>query len=128
MSNLPTEPTVACADSELAQVFDVLLDNAIRYAGPGATVTLRAAIHPDTVRLIVEDDGPGLSAQERVWASRRFWRAAQHSDSTGTGLGLAIAEQLLTARAGTLHVTANNPGGLAVHAVLPRADVPEPGR
>ncbi len=128
VNDLTAEPAVACADSELAQVLDVLLDNAIRYAGPDATVTLRAAIHPDTVRLIVEDDGPGLSEQERAWASRRFWRAAKHGDSTGTGLGLAIAEQLLASCAGTLHVTASETGGLAVHVALPRADVPEPGR
>jgi signal transduction histidine kinase len=129
VNDLPAEPAaVACADSELAQVLDVLLDNAIRYAGPGATVTLRAAIHPDTVRLTVEDDGAGLSAQERALATRRFWRAAKHRDGTGTGLGLAVAERLLAARAGTLNVTASDPGGLAVHVVLPRANVPEPGR
>lgn len=129
VNDLPAEPAaVACSDSELAQVLDVLLDNAIRYARRGATVTLRAAIHPDTLGLIVEDDGPGLSAQERSWATRRFWRAAQHGDSTGTGLGLAIAEQLLASRAGTLRVTVSDTGGLAVHVVLPRADVPEPGR
>ena len=128
VNELPAEPAVACADCELAQVFDVLLDNAIRYAGPGATVILRAVIHPDAVRLIVEDDGPGLSAHERACASRRFWRAPKHGDSPGSGLGLAIAEQLAAARAGMLHVMASDRGGLAVHLVLPYADSPEAGR
>jgi signal transduction histidine kinase len=128
VNGLPIElSAVACAGSELAQVLDILLDNAIRYAGSGATVTVRAAIHPDTVRLIVEDDGPGLSAPEREQASRRFWRAAKHGERTGTGLGLAIAERLLLSRMGALHVTASDSGGLAVHVILPRAGEPEAG-
>lgn len=123
VNGLPAEPAaVACADSELAQILDILLDNAIRYAGPGATVTVGDAIHPGAVRLIVADDGPGLSMQDRAQASRRFWRAAEHRDSTGTGLGLAIAERLLLSRKGALHVTASDSGGLAVHVVLPRAE------
>ncbi len=129
VNGLLAEPAVvACADSELAQVLDILLDNAIRYAGPGATVTVGAAIHLDTVRLIVADNGPGLSTQDRAQACRRFWRAPEHRDSTGTGLGLAIAERLLLSRKGALHVTAGDCGGVAVHVVLPRAEEPEVDR
>ncbi|HKR51798.1 MAG TPA: HAMP domain-containing sensor histidine kinase [Pseudonocardiaceae bacterium] len=128
VNGLPAEPAaVACADSELAQILDILLDNAIRYAGPGATVTVGATIYPDTVRLIVADDGPGLSTQDRAQARQRFWRAARHRDSTGTGLGLAIAERLLLSRKGALYATASDSGGLAVHVVLPRAEKPEAG-
>ncbi|MGH3870952.1 MAG: sensor histidine kinase [Pseudonocardiaceae bacterium] len=129
VNGLPAEPAaVACDDSELAQVLDILLDNAIRYAGPDATVTMSAAIHSDTVRMIVSDDGTGLSTQDRALASQRFWRAAEHRDSAGTGLGLAIAERLLLSRKGALHVAAGDCGGLAVHVVLPRAEEPEAGR
>ncbi len=124
VNELPVEPAaVTCAESELAQVLDVLLDNAIRYAGAGATVTLRAAEDPDVVRLIVADDGPGLSADERARATRRFWRAAKDGDGTGTGLGLAIAERLLASRTGTLQIEPNDPSGLVVHVILPRAQV-----
>lgn len=128
VNQLTDRSAVACADKELAQVFDILLDNAIRYAGRGATVTLRAVTDPDTAQLIVEDDGPGLSAEERIWAPRRFWRAPQHSDSGGTGLGLAIAVQLLAARHGSLHLMASERGGLAARITLPRAGHPERDR
>lgn len=117
---------IACPESELAQVLDVLLDNAIRYAGAGATAILCATQNDQTVALRVEDNGPGLTAAERRRATRRFWRATHHHNgagaSTGSGLGLAIAERLLTTRHGTLHITANQPSGLIVEATLPRAD------
>jgi signal transduction histidine kinase len=110
VNKLSVEPAaVTCAESELAQVLDVLLDNAIRYAGSGAIVTLRVVEDPGVVRLIVEDNGPGLSAGERARATRRFWRAAKDGHGTGTGLGLAIAERLLAARAGTLQIRPNDP-------------------
>ena len=113
-----------CAESELAQILDVLLDNAIRYAGPESTVRVRTEPQPDSVRLIVEDTGPGLSEQDRAKATLRFWRSGKDGGSGGTGLGLAIAERLVTARAGTLRILPGEPTGLAVHVELPR---PEPG-
>ncbi|WP_028924696.1 sensor histidine kinase [Pseudonocardia acaciae] len=117
---------VACPRSELAQVLDVLLDNAIRYIGPGATATLRGIEDAHAVRLRVEDDGPGLSAEERQRATQRFWRANRHDNGSGTGLGLAIADQMLTARSGTLKIEPNDPAGLVVTATLPRSDPEEP--
>jgi signal transduction histidine kinase len=114
----------ACPESELAQILDVLLDNAIRYTGTGATATLRATHNEHTVTLRVEDNGPGLTATQRQHATRRFWRAAHHhngTNTTGSGLGLAIAERLLTTRHGTLSIQPNQPHGLIVQATLPRA-------
>lgn len=117
---------VACAESELAQVLDVLLDNAIRYSGPGSTVRVRGAGRPDTVCLVVEDSGPGLAAEDCARATQRFWRSAKDSDGSGTGLGLAIAERLVTARAGQLRISPGEPIGLAVHVELPRAEPTSP--
>jgi len=122
----------ACSESELAQVLDVLLDNAIRYSGVGSTVRVHAESAANRVRLVVEDSGPGLPAADRARATQRFWRAAKDSNGGGTGLGLAIAERLVTARAGTLRLLPAQPAGLAVHVELPRHPVAgingEPGR
>jgi signal transduction histidine kinase len=121
VSEQPDPPTpVACPESELAQVLDVLLDNAIRYAGSGASITMRVEPTGAQSTLTVADDGPGLSDTDRHRATQRFWRAAGQAGS-GTGLGLAIAERLVTARAGTLRVEANHPRGLAVRLTLPNA-------
>lgn len=112
----------ACLQSELAQVLDVLVDNAIRYAGQGATVTLRGSEDTRTIWLSVADNGPGLSTKDRQRATRRFWRAAKNDYGSGTGLGLAIADRLVTARTGKLRIGSNDPHGLVVEVTLPRAD------
>ncbi|PXY22406.1 sensor histidine kinase [Prauserella muralis] len=108
-------------EPDVAQVLDVVLDNAIHYAGDGATVTLRATREDGRVRLVVADDGPGLDAEGLARATERFWRAGGEAAPRGTGLGLAIASSLLTARDGGLELRPVTPHGLAVHLLLPGA-------
>ncbi|MGO1052467.1 ATP-binding protein [Crossiella sp. CA198] len=118
----PGTPVLAAFPAdELAQVLDVVLDNAIKYAGPDAVITLALQAEPDTLRLSVTDTGPGLSADELALATERFWRSQEHRGSRGTGLGLAIAEQLVTAHGGRLSLATAQPHGLSVHIGLPRA-------
>ncbi|MFE0254245.1 ATP-binding protein [Streptomyces sp. NPDC059010] len=113
---------MACAEGELAQVADILLDNAIKYAGSGARVETRCfADGPDAV-FEVRDDGPGLAAGELSQAGIRFWRSERHRDVRGSGLGLAIAEQLVAGHGGRVEFARADPHGLLVRVVLPRAD------
>lgn len=110
-----------CADGELAQVADILLDNAIKYAGDGALVEARCFTEgPDAV-FEVRDDGPGLATGELAQAGTRFWRSERHRDVRGSGLGLAIAERLVAGRGGRVEFSAADPHGLRVRVVLPRA-------
>ncbi|MEV4048772.1 HAMP domain-containing sensor histidine kinase [Streptomyces sp. NPDC049744] len=111
----------ACTDRELAQVTDILLDNAIKYAGDGARVRLRCAAEGPYAVVTVTDDGPGLRAEEIDRATTRFWRSARQTGTSGTGLGLAIAEQLLAGRGGRLELTPAHPHGLRTRAVVPGA-------
>ena len=106
---------VDCPESELAQVFDVLLDNAIKYGGRGTRVEVSAV--PEGV--VVRDDGPGLTEAELANATGRFWRAERDQSTDGTGLGLAIAEKLVVGRGGRLAIARVHPHGLAVHVTLP---------
>ncbi|MFE6887695.1 sensor histidine kinase [Streptomyces sp. NPDC057694] len=111
----------ACTEHELVQITDILLDNAIKYAGRKAEITLRCAAEGPRTVLTVTDDGPGLDTEDLTRATERFWRSSHHTGTTGTGLGLAIAEQLLAGRGGLLELGAARPRGLRVRAVLPRA-------
>ncbi|MHC3474311.1 sensor histidine kinase [Streptomyces sp. 7R007] len=115
-----TPVEAACTDRELAQVTDILLDNAIKYAGRGATITLSCTREGPFAVITVTDDGPGLTKEELSQATTRFWRATRQSGTTtGTGLGLSIAEQLLTGRGGHLNLTPAHPRGLRARAVVP---------
>ncbi|WP_105969494.1 sensor histidine kinase [Streptomyces geranii] len=118
----PPPVPAACTDRELAQITDILLDNAIKYAGPGAEITLTCTAEGPFTVLTVTDDGPGLGTEELALATTRFWRSGrQHHDGTaGTGLGLAIAEQLLAGRGGRLELAAAGARGLRARVVVPR--------
>ncbi|MFI0466822.1 ATP-binding protein [Saccharopolyspora sp. 5N102] len=104
---------------DLAQILDVLLDNAIKYAGSSATVSVRCEAGPGSCALTVSDTGPGLSDAEISLAAQRFWRAGRHRGSRGSGLGLAIADRLVTARGGSLRIEPVRPHGLSVRLDLP---------
>ncbi len=83
--------TVACHDSDLDRILDVLLENAIAYA-PGAPIELSA----DGPLISVRDHGPGPVPGEEEAVFERFHRgrAALAGGVSGTGLGLAIAREL----------------------------------
>lgn len=97
-----------------------LIDNAIRYAGRGASVTVRV-LGPDPVShqvlMEVEDDGPGVPEAEREHVFERFVRAT--SDGTGCGLGLAIVREIVERHAGTVCLLPA-PG----HGALARVSLP----
>ncbi|MBM7773732.1 signal transduction histidine kinase [Actinokineospora baliensis] len=104
---------VGCSESDLAQVVDVLLDNAIKYA-PGGTV--RVSVRDPGV-VAVTDDGPGVAAEDLPKLTDRFWRAP--GSAPGSGLGLAIADRLVTAYGGEMRIAVAEPHGLAVTVSLP---------
>ncbi|MFT7834849.1 HAMP domain-containing sensor histidine kinase [Saccharothrix sp. BKS2] len=105
---------VRCPESALAQVLDVLLDNAVKYGG-AVRVELGADRSAGTGWVEVRDDGPGLDERELALATSRFWRG--RSDRPGTGLGLAIADQLVRAWQGRLVLT--SPAGLTARVEFP---------
>jgi two-component system, OmpR family, sensor histidine kinase TctE len=100
----------------LREAITNLIDNAVRYAGRGATITLRARRAGSRVCLEVEDNGPGLPPDELRKVFERFYRA---SDAPGgAGLGLAIVQEIAHRHGGQAHAAAANPHGLRVEIVL----------
>ena len=80
-----------------------LAENAIRYAGPGATFTLSARRDLDgSVELIGRDDGVGVEESALPRLFERFYRADQARASRGTGLGLAIVKHVVTQAGGAV--------------------------
>ena len=70
-----------------------LVDNALRYSGPQGRVQLEAVSLESGVRIVVRDDGPGVSHQDRARLTERFFRVLG-SGQTGSGLGLSIVEKI----------------------------------
>jgi two-component system sensor histidine kinase TctE len=78
------------ADWLLREAVSNLVDNAIRYTSPAGEVTVRVQADAGTARLVVEDSGPGMSAEDIARACIRFRRGAAGKNRPGAGLGLAI--------------------------------------
>jgi signal transduction histidine kinase len=98
-----------------------LLDNAIRHAAEGGTVTLDITQRPDGTSITVTDDGPGVPPEERDRITQRFTQLDDTSGPTGgAGLGLAIVASVTAAHGGRVAIADAESGqGLAVTIHLP---------
>ncbi len=96
-----------------------LAENAIRYAGPGATFTLEVEREPDSVALIGRDDGSGVDETEIPRLFERFYRADRARASRGTGLGLAIVKHVVTQAGGSVEARGGRGRGLEIRCSFP---------
>ncbi|MFS8905758.1 sensor histidine kinase [Synechococcus sp. O70.2] len=100
-----------------------LLDNAVKYGGPGSPIHVSLSEEGSQVRLEVYDHGPGLPEDQFELVFQPFYRtdAARARSKGGTGLGLAIVRQIVELHGGTIRLR-NHPqtGGLWVQVELPR--------
>ena len=95
-----------------------LVDNAVRYCPTGSSVTLVADREGETAILRVQDDGPGIPADEEDRIFERFYRILG-TDGAGSGLGLAIVREVAETAGGTVSARRSPDGGLAVEVRLP---------
>ena len=110
----------------LAEAIHNLLDNALKYAGSGARVTL-TLVRADAQRALisVDDNGPGIPAHERQAVLQRFFRGdSSQSNPTdvesGSGLGLAIVREVVQTHGGELTIENGSSGrGVCISLTLP---------
>jgi two-component system, OmpR family, phosphate regulon sensor histidine kinase PhoR len=95
-----------------------LAENAIRYAGPGATFTLSIGRKDGTTVLTASDDGVGVDEEDLHRLFERFYRADRARASRGTGLGLAIVKHVVTSAGGTVEATGQRGGGLEIRCLF----------
>lgn len=100
---------------DLQEMLGNLLDNACKWAA--RNVALHAASKDATLRITIDDDGPGLAVEQREAVMRRGVRADEQVP--GTGLGLAIVSDLAHLYGGQVTLTDSPWGGLRVVLVLP---------
>ena len=103
-TELPLRPRM------LRVVVDNLAQNAIRYAGPGATLTISVAPN----ELVASDDGVGVEEEDVSRLFERFFRADRVRGSRGTGLGLAVVKHIVVAAGGTVEAFGAPGEGLTV--------------
>ena len=110
---VPADSSMVRGDrDELAQVFQNLVQNAIKYGREGGQVRIELrrltgmAGRPGRVEVAIKDDGPGIDAQHIPRLTERFYRVntAQSREKGGTGLGLAIVKHIVSRHSGELSI------------------------
>ncbi len=118
----PGLPPAWADPDRVAQVLVNLLDNAIKYSPPEATVDVAVFAGPDrTVLVQVRDHGAGIPPDALPRIGERFYRADKARSRThgGTGLGLAIAQALVEAHGGRLWLESREGEGTTARFTLP---------
>jgi PAS domain S-box-containing protein len=117
----PDLPSVRGEDTYVEQVLRNLVDNAAKYGGPGARVTLVAEEGPGEVSIRVLDEGPGIREDEADDLFDLFYRSPDVVGSVaGAGIGLFVCRQLVLAMDGRIHAERRPQGGTAFVVTLRR--------
>ena len=117
---LPAElPSVNVDAPLVTRVLVNLLDNAIKHTPPGTRITISAGLEAGAVRMVIDDNGPGLppGQPERLFA--KFQRGRDEVDVGGAGLGLAICRAIVNAHGGQISAMQRPGGGARFMFTLP---------
>ena len=116
LTRRPVPPLAGNGDG-LRQLLWILIDNAVRHTGRGGRIGISLHAGTGEVRLVVQDDGEGITptGQERIF--ERFYRADQARSTEGAGLGLSIARWIVRQHGGNIEAGSNPDGPGAAFAI-----------
>lgn len=120
----PELPAVYGYSAWVEQIFDNLIDNAIKYIGqhnPNPRIIIDGRREGEMVHLWVQDNGLGLTSEQLAHLFEMFTRFHQ-GESEGTGLGLSIVKRAVESMRGRIWAESPGPGlGTTFHILLPAA-------
>jgi K+-sensing histidine kinase KdpD len=123
--DLPEDlPILPIDTTRIAQVIDNFLNNASKYAS-GSAVKVIARATDDSLRITVQDEGPGIPAEHRPHLFERFYRVPSASTTRGTGLGLYISQKIIEAHGGEIGVESTMGEGTSFYFDLPITEISE---
>jgi len=120
----PLEKCIFADPLQLRSVFSNILNNSAKYKNKDtATVTIRCLPQDDMIRILFEDDGPGVPEDTLHKLFEAFYRGdpSRSNPHQGSGLGLAIAEKAARRMNGRIFAENLKQGGLRVVIEIPEA-------
>jgi signal transduction histidine kinase len=115
-------PMVRADPQRLRQVLQNLVDNAVKFSPASGEVRIAARTDNGSLRVDVEDQGPGVAPEDRRLIFEKFGRSGSGEGKPGTGLGLFIARSIAEAHGGTIEVAARGAHGATFTLQLPLGD------
>jgi len=115
----PELPPVYVDAGFVAQLFANLFDNLAKYTPPGTHAWVAAINEGASVRVVVEDDGPGLPAGDPERLFEKFQRGSGEGAVAGAGLGLTICRAIVRAHGGEISARRRDGGGARFEFTLP---------
>ncbi len=113
-------PRTRMDPGRIAEVLKHLLENAVKYSAPEASITITAELKDRQLTTSVADRGPGIDDFEQGLIFEKFYRGRdQRYRVQGTGMGLAIAKAIVEAHGGTISVTSQPGHGSVFYFSLP---------
>jgi two-component system OmpR family sensor kinase len=112
---------VQAHEDKLSRAMLNVLDNAVKYTPEGGSVRVILEEADGSARLWVEDDGPGIPAEDLPHVFERFYRGSTSRQTLGSGLGLAITQAVVQAYRGTIGIESSAGAGTTVTITLPLA-------
>jgi len=111
------------ADSQaIERIMNNLIDNAIKYSDKGSDITILTSNEDDNyIKVMVEDNGEGISAEDKDHIFSRFYRtaSARATENQGSGLGLAIVKHLVNSLNGEVGIESKPQQGSVFWFTLP---------
>jgi two-component system phosphate regulon sensor histidine kinase PhoR len=120
--DLPADfPIVRADEALLREIFDNLLDNAVKYSSKHGEIHLGAQRRRSEIVLSVSDDGVGIGQEDLPRIFERFYRAdkARSRELGGTGLGLSIVKHIAQLHGGRVEAESELRRGTTIRVILP---------
>lgn len=113
--------SVAADPVRLRQVFDNLLDNALKYTPANSFITIRTAARENSIEVRIVDNGPGIPAKDLPHIFERFYRVdkGRSREKGGTGLGLSIVKHIVQLHNGQVWAESQLGQGTTIVIMLP---------
>lgn len=117
----PQPLSVWVDNARIQQVLANYISNAVKFSPAHTEVTISAEQHGQTIKILVQDQGPGISDSDQKQLFKRFSQLAnaEHHSKGGTGLGLAISHEILLQSGGDVGVTSSPGQGATFWLTLP---------
>lgn len=107
----------------LAQVWQNLISNAVKFSNNGGTVWVRLRRQEAAAVVEIADNGPGMSPQVAARIFEKFYQGESSHSTEGNGLGLALSKRILDLHGGQISVSSKEGKGTTFTVILPCEDI-----